>query len=511
VTVSPTVPHVLFQPRHLRVSVPLAVLALTALADVLFYRHPLGWTLGLYALVTALLLALHARPWARRSTDTLLVLILPPAIALVLRTGWLAVAMLAVLTAALAVAARGGAPAFATRWPAAAARIVTPGAGRLFADWARVSKWRRRRKPAARAPRRLWRNWGLPLAFTLVFLFLFTAANPVLAYWLRDVRAWIENLLANWFAPLRWLFWFAVAITAWALLRHRQRRPPPAPPPLPPLAAPLEPVVPLVRTLSLFNALFALQNALDIRYLWLGATLPDGMTYAEYAHRGAYPLVVTALLAGAFILWAFRPGREDGATGSVRALLHAWIGQNVFLTAGSAWRLWLYVGVFGLSRLRVAAAAWMALVAIGLILTGVRLALRRSNNWLIYANLLPLYLVLSGWTLINVDGRIAAFNVAHCREMGGPGVPLDMRYLRRLGPAALPALDRVAAAVADRGLRQQATIAMRDIEHNVARQMADWRGWTLLRQRLLERKREEVRARGVGVGVQKPESRTRRT
>ena len=55
--------------------------------------------------------------------------------------------------------------------------------------------------------------------------------------------------------------------------------------------------------LILFNALFAMQTLLDAAYLWGGAALPEGMTYAEYAHRGAYPLVATALLAGAIVIF----------------------------------------------------------------------------------------------------------------------------------------------------------------------------------------------------------------
>ena len=59
----------------------------------------------------------------------------------------------------------------------------------------------------------------------------------------------------------------------------------------------------------MFNALFAVQTVLDLAYLWGGVRLPDGMTYADYAHRGAYPLIATALLAAAFVLAAMR---KDG-------------------------------------------------------------------------------------------------------------------------------------------------------------------------------------------------------
>ena len=35
---------------------------------------------------------------------------------------------------------------------------------------------------------------------------------------------------------------------------------------------------------------------------------PTASTYAAYAHRGAYPLIATALLAAGFVLVAMRPG-----------------------------------------------------------------------------------------------------------------------------------------------------------------------------------------------------------
>ena len=37
------------------------------------------------------------------------------------------------------------------------------------------------------------------------------------------------------------------------------------------------------------------------------------MTYAAYAHRGAYPLIVTALIAAGFVLAALRPGSATSA------------------------------------------------------------------------------------------------------------------------------------------------------------------------------------------------------
>ncbi|QQS57131.1 MAG: DUF4173 domain-containing protein [Alphaproteobacteria bacterium] len=53
----------------------------------------------------------------------------------------------------------------------------------------------------------------------------------------------------------------------------------------------------VLRSLVIFNLMFACQTVLDMNYLWAGMDLPKGITYARYAQQGAYPLIVTALLA----------------------------------------------------------------------------------------------------------------------------------------------------------------------------------------------------------------------
>ena len=101
------------------------------------------------------------------------------------------------------------------------------------------------------------------------------------------------------------------------------------------------------------------------------------MSYADYAHRGAYPLIVTALLAAAFVLAAMR--RNGPAEGSADPrLVYLWIGQNVLLVVSSIFRLGLYVEVYSLTELRIAAGIWMGLVAVGLVLICLRIATRKS-------------------------------------------------------------------------------------------------------------------------------------
>ena len=181
-------------------------------------------------------------------------------------------------------------------------------------------------------------------------------------------------------------------------------------------------VATILRSLILFNLLFAVQTVLDVIYLWGNATLPADISYAAYAHRGAYPLILTALLAAGFVLIAMKPGGPAEQSKVIRPLVYLWVGQNVLLVASSILRLDLYVQIYLLTWWRVAAFIWMLLVAFGLLLIVARIRLNRSNEWLIRANLITLTATLYVCSLVNFSAIIADYNVDHSREASGKGV-----------------------------------------------------------------------------------------
>jgi hypothetical protein len=253
----------------------------------------------------------------------------------------------------------------------------------------------------------------------------------------------------------------------------------------------------LVQCLILFNVLFAVQNLLDSRYLWGGAVLPQGLTWAQYAHRGAYPLIVTALLAAVFILWAFHPGCRAGVAAMPRRLLVLWVAQNVFLTLSAVWRLNLYVRIYSLTLWRVAAVIWMFLVMAGLLWILWRILRNRGNAWLINANVYTLVTVLYLCCWVDWAGLIAAYNIRHCRETGGGGQELDVAYLQSLGTGTLPALTtllRQTGTQESAALRLKVERATVALETCLRTETRDWRGWTLQRQRILESLRPSAAA-----------------
>ncbi len=316
---------------------------------------------------------------------------------------------------------------------------------------------------------------ALPVAGTAIFLALFADANPVLAGLTRRVL-WIGD-----FSPLRVMLWAFLLLFAWNALRPRLARNL-----LPSFDGtgdlPLSGVNPASVTLSLvaFNLLFVAQNAMDIAWLWGLAPLPDGMTFARYAHRGAYPLIATALLAGLFVLVTLRPGSSTAADPRIRALVVAWIAQNMLLVASSAVRTIDYIQAYSLTLLRLAALEWMALVAAGLGFILWRLLRAKSGPWLINANAAALALLLSIAAFVDHGAIVARWNVAHAREVGGRGVPLDLCYLRGLGSSALlPLIELEAHPRLTPGFRDRVIETRIDIRERMRDHHA--RGWWTVR------------------------------
>ncbi|WP_416374978.1 DUF4153 domain-containing protein, partial [Sphingomonas sp. Leaf226] len=179
----------------------------------------------------------------------------------------------------------------AWHWGARLVIHAVGGIGKPFADLRRFGRSRQRKRANAGS---VMAVLGLPLVGGALFVTLFAAANPLIAQTLAAIRL-----------PSVWqiLLWIFVAVCVWPSLRpHRS---------VMRLAARLpdpEPVLPgtslpsVLIALALFNAIFAVQNALDIAFLWSGGALPAGMTQTEYVHRGAYPLIGTALIAGVMAL-----------------------------------------------------------------------------------------------------------------------------------------------------------------------------------------------------------------
>lgn len=357
-------------------------------------------------------------------------------------------------------------------------RLLVHGIKSLFGpllDLARLSKVRRRRPLRQAGVQQGIRTLILPLAGSAVILFLFALANPVIDGWIAALE--LPNPEERTFARI--FIAGLLALLTWGALRPR-----------PPRfligtfdgrgdkAIPGVSLASVTLSLILFNALFALQNAMDLAWLWGLAALPGDMTLADYAHRGAYPLVITALLAAAFVLIALRPHSQTAENPLVRRLVMLWIGQNLVLVASAALRTWDYVEAYDLTVLRIAALLWMALVAVGLVLVLWRMLAGRNAAWLINANLATSGALLLALCFIDLGEVAARWNVAHAREVDGTGARLDLCYLNELGESALVPLARLELAQGNNQLGKDAAALRYRLMQRMEQDRADG-GWSL--------------------------------
>ncbi len=457
--------------------------ALVGLADRVFYQggHSHGW-LGLFvaALAVAAALALPALRQDRRALTALAV-----ALAMAGAMAWDASPLPFLLFwAALGLAILlPGTAGFddAWRW---AQRLVAHGFKALFGpliDLFKLARSHRRKPQAVQSLRRTLPALVLPLAGSAVILLLFASANPV-----------IERFFASLSLPFpddtlfeRLFFWTFVAVVTWGVLRPRRSRPffgtfdgsgd---------LALPGVSPASVLLSLLAFNLIFAVQNAMDLAWLWGLVPLPQGMTLADYAHRGAYPLIATALLAALFVLITLRPGSQTAASPLVRRLVMLWIAQNVVLVASAMLRLYDYIDAYSLTRLRIAAFAWMGLVALGLGLILWRLLKEKSAAWLINTNCGAAAVLLCTYAFVDTGAIAAQWNVRHAREVDGSGAVLDLCYLAELGPSALLALVELEQRPLDPMLQQRVKLLRTQVQYRQG-QILSQGGWTWLGERRL--------------------------
>lgn len=329
---------------------------------------------------------------------------------------------------------------------------------------------------------------ALPLL--LVFLVLFVAADAVF-------ESQVRNLLSFDFAselPLRlvvavlagWLFAGTMAAT-W--LAKRSPAPAEATQGNRSRGASIEALV----VLLLLDGLFAVFVAIQAAYLFggLDTVAAAGLTYAEYARRGFFELVVVATIVGLVLLVV---GRRVASSPTVKAAAIVLALLTGVILVSASLRLGLYQSAFGWSELRfyvVAAIVWLGACLLAAV---VALAMSRSG-WLLHAWLAAGFAVAIGVNAIGPQQFSTAANVERVinpglvADNGTPG--LDVDYLSWFGADAVPVLlaarDRLPppeAAAVDRLLHAWAA-SLRDQASTVG-----WPSWNLSRAMALEQLRE---------------------
>ncbi|MFI0032875.1 DUF4153 domain-containing protein [Streptomyces albidoflavus] len=196
--------------------------------------------------------------------------------------------------------------------------------------------------------------------------------------------------------------------------------------------------LPLVLLDLLFAAFVAVQAAVLLRGEDV-VRASNGLTYSEYAREGFWQLLFATVLTLAVISVAVRVAPRSGPRDRllVRAVLGALCLLTLVVVASAVRRMDLYMGEYGLTRLRLSVVAmevWLGVVILLILAAGV-----------FGARLLPRAVLASAavavlaFGLASPDKLIAESNLDTHRA----GRTLDLGYLSGLSADAVPALDRL--------------------------------------------------------------------
>ena len=269
---------------------------------------------------------------------------------------------------------------------------------------------------------------ALPCA-VLLFWMLATA-DSVFRWYLQELLYWIGSFF-TFTAFLKFLFSLAVALVL-AQIVYTAVGVKPAAPARAAERADRGDMLIIGTVMGILCLIYTGFILIQFRYLFAHAELPFGLTYAEYARRGFFSLMILSLvnIAGILVICRFLKGRLSSRSGSavcMKAMMWYLCLITFVLLASAFYRMYLYSTAFGYTRLRVYVCLFLIFETAVLALTVVFIAnvrLRAARGYLALA--------LCGYLMLNKESDI------HIREMVVRQQPPDaLQGGGRLGSSAV--------------------------------------------------------------------------
>lgn len=333
---------------------------------------------------------------------------------------------------------------------------------------------------------------GLLIAVPLVigFAWLFSSADAVFQAFLQrvfDIRIdgneFAGRLIFASFAA--WLFAGTMA-AAW-LSRDRFGWPKPTAEAAPAMAGGLGTLETLI-VLVAVDLVFALFVIFQVAYLFPGhdPLTVSGMTFAQYARRGFFELVIVAVLSGLLLIWLDSAVKSRTRTYLASAISLAALSGVVLVSATV--RMVLYQQAYGWTELRFYTLAAIALLALGLVAAVLTLVTNRVSA-------LPKFMVGAGFAVAivcNVIGPQAFVTARNVERAIDPSqIPadghtgLDTTYLELLGADSVPILIDSIARLPD-GTENAIHVLLTSQARSLREESAGWPAWNLSRQYALD-------------------------
>jgi len=241
----------------------------------------------------------------------------------------------------------------------------------------------------------------------------------------------------------------------------------------------LDPIT-VTTVLVLIDVLYVFFIAIQFSYLFgsLRSGLPDNFTFAEYARKGFFELVIVTLINLVILLGNMNFVKASGSKMEtvVKVLNTALVVSTLIMLLSAHFRMSLYEEAFGFTYLRVLTHAFMGYLLVLFVIT-------LSKIWYKALPLLKSYIVISiiAYSLlnyINVDSLIVKNNI----ERYNKGNPIDITYLTTLSYDAVPLLVDFMNSTSDRGLAKQLENALTNKKQALER-ATPWQSLNISRYR----------------------------
>lgn len=167
--------------------------------------------------------------------------------------------------------------------------------------------------------------------------------------------------------------------------------------------------------------------------------LPEGFSASEYARRGFFEMAcLCAIDLATIVLAVGLVSRREGKVPLATRLLCLFIGLvTVFLVVSASAKMGMYIGAYGLTRLRVLTEVIMVFLGIVTLLVCIWLFVPKMPYM---KAILLVALSMGAITLwADVDTVVAAYNVTAYQN--GTLEQVDVYYLGTLGDGAVPYID----------------------------------------------------------------------
>jgi len=290
------------------------------------------------------------------------------------------------------------------------------------------------------------------LILVLFFGWIFSKANPILANWFGWFFDYLERIVRKIIPDIErlWVWGFTAVVSAglikpffaeYSVFQNELQNNDCEETSLKNLAG-ITALFALISTVIVF----ALNNLVDVFYLWGGSEIPGGITYSQYARQGAswltFALFVSTILIG-FASAEYLSGYRRNST--VRFFSWVWILLDILLVAGTLRRIQIYIGYNGMTVPRVTGIFGVLIVTAGLVAMAVKLW-RRKNFFWILRRYISIFLIGTAIYGIFPDGWLSARMNTRWAMNGNKTVLVwlfenhGFEWRHRIGADALPEL-----------------------------------------------------------------------